>query len=327
MRDLAIVIVSYNVRELLRACLRSIERRAGPVAGERGLAVDVWVVDNGSTDGSVAMVREEFPEVTVRETGGNVGFSRANNLALREIVAQTGGVPRYVLLLNPDTEVPPAALGEMVAFLDAHPEAGAAGPRLLQSDGSLDLACRRSFPTPEVAFYRLSGLSRLFPHSHRFARYNLTYLDPTHVGEVDSVVGACMLVRGELLTSIGLLDEAFFMYGEDLDWSLRIKQAGWKVLYNGSTVVYHHKRASSRQRNVQSLIAFYRAMVIFFEKHYATRTFRPIYWLIVGAIYWRAGLAILLSVLNRQRGHSWPIPIALRRRAESSGPRVSQSDG
>lgn len=291
MSDLAIVIVSFNVCDLLYRCVRSIEH------ARADLAVEVWVVDNGSTDGSIAMVRREFPWVQLREAGDNLGFSRANNLVLREILdrAPTVGMPRYVLLLNPDTEVPPSALADMVAFLDAHPEAGVAGPRLVRTDGSLDLACRRSFPTPSVAFYRLAGLSQLFPHSRRFGRYNLTYLDPDAVAEVDAVVGAFMLVRGEVLQVVGLLDEAFFMYGEDLDWCLRIKQAGWTVLYNGRVVVIHHKRASSRQRSVQSLLAFYQAMLIFFRKHYARQTWWPMRWLIVGAIYLRALLAITWS--------------------------------
>ncbi|MGH2461909.1 MAG: glycosyltransferase family 2 protein [Chloroflexota bacterium] len=290
MADLAIVIVSYNVRDFLRTCLRSIER------SRLDTPVAVWVVDNGSRDGSEAMVRAEFPEVNFRKTGWNAGFSRANNLALAEILGlPADDAPRYILLLNPDTELPPAALAEMVTFMDAHPEAGAAGPKLLQSDGSLDLACRRSFPTPAVSFYRLAGLSGLFPRSRRFGRYNLTFLDPDAVAEVDSVVGAFMLVRGDVVRAVGPLDELFFMYGEDLDWALRIKMAGWKVLYNGQTSVFHHKRASSRQRNVRSLIAFYQAMLIFFQKHYARQTAWPVRWLIVGAIYWRAGLAIALS--------------------------------
>lgn len=303
MRDLVIVIVSYNVRDLLRICLRSVEQSRGD------LSVDAWVVDNGSTDGSVEMVRTEFPGVKLREAGRNVGFSRANNLALREIVGSEseGKTPHYVLLLNPDTELPSTALAEMVAFMEAHPEAGAAGPKLVQSDGSLDLACRRSFPTPSVSFYRLIGLSRLFPRSHRFGRYNLTYLDPDEVAEVDSVVGAFMLVRGEAVRTVGLLDESFFLYGEDLDWSLRIKQAGWKVLYNGRTVAFHHKRASSRQRSVQSLLAFYQAMLIFFQKHYASKTVWPVRWLIVAAIYWRAGLAIALN-----QGRSRTVPTGQR---------------
>lgn len=290
MTDLAIVIVNYNVRDLLRTCLRSIAESVSD------LAIRVWVVDNGSQDGSAAMVREEFPGIALRETS-NRGFAHGNNLALREILAaaEHDGLPRYVLLLNPDTELPPTALAEMVRFLDARPAAGAAGPRLLLRDGSLDLACRRAFPTPLVSFYHFAGLSKLFPRSRRFGRYNMTFLDPTAVAEVDSVVGAFMLVRGEVLRRVGLLDEDFFMYGEDLDWALRIKQAGWKVLYNGQAIVHHYKRASSRQRNTQSLIAFYQAMLIFFRKHYARRTILPVRWLVVAAIYARASVALALS--------------------------------
>ena len=285
--DLATVILNYNVRDLLRTCLRSLE----PAAAD--LALDVWVVDNGSDDGSAAMVRDEFPSVTLRASD-NGGYARGNNLALREILvrAPETGLPRYVLLLNPDTELPPTALRDMVAFLDDHPEAGAAGPRLVLPDGSLDLACRRGFPTPLVSLYHFAGLGRLFPRSRRFARYNLTFLDPSAVAEVDSVVGAFMLVRGEVLAKVGLLDEAFFMYGEDLDWALRIRRAGWTVLYNGAVSVLHHKRASSRQRPTRSVLAFYQAMLIFFRKHYAAQTAWPVRWLVVAAIYLRAGLAL-----------------------------------
>lgn len=301
MFDLAVVIVSYDVRELLRGCLQSLEY------GATTLAVDVWVVDSGSTDDSAAMVRASFPSVHVIESE-NAGFSRGNNLALRRILATSAGsrLPRYVLLLNPDTEVPANALEVMVAFLDAHPEAGVAGPRLVRPDGSLDLACRRSFPTPEVSLFHFLGLGRLFPRSRRFGRYNLTYLDPGAIAEVDSVVGAFMLVRGEILATVGLLDEDFFMYGEDLDWALRIKQAGWRVLYNGQVTVLHHKRASSRQRNAQSLIAFYAAMLIFFRKHYAAQSSIFVRWLVVAGIYLRASVALALNrshlrELNRLR--------------------------
>ena len=295
MIDVAIVIVNYNVRDLLRTCLRSV------YASQGGVAVDVWVVDNGSLDGSAAMVLREFPRAHLRIASQNLGFAGANNLALREILqdpSSAGRGARYVLLLNPDTELPPTALVDMVKFLDLHTEAGAAGPRLVLADGSLDLACRRSFPTPEVAFYRLFGLSRVFPRSRRFNRYNLNYLADDAVAEVDSVVGAFMLVRLEVVRAIGLLDEAFFMYGEDLDWALRIKQAGWCVLYNGAVTVFHYKRASSRQRTARSLVAFYQAMHIFFQKHYATQTAWPLRLLVVAAIYARALVALALNQLR-----------------------------
>lgn len=287
MVDLAIVIVSHDVRELLRGCLHSIDRARST------LTLDVWVVDNGSSDGTPAAVRDEFPWVNLI-VASNGGFSRGNNLALRQILARSdaAGLPRFVMLLNPDTEVPPTALLALTRYLEANPKAGALGPKLVRPDGSLDLACRRSFPSPIVSFYHFSGLGKLFPHSRRFGRYNLTYLDPDGVYEVDSVVGACMLTRGELLRGVGLLDEAFFMYGEDLDWAMRIKRAGWGVHYDGAVTVFHHKRASSRQRSTESLVAFYDAMLIFYRKHYASQTSWPLRWVVVAAIYLRAGLAL-----------------------------------
>jgi GT2 family glycosyltransferase len=284
--DLAVVVVNYNVLDLLRACLSSVQRASV------GLSAEVWVVDCGSTDASAEMVRAEFPTVRLIESG-NVGYARGNNLALREIAAR--GACRYVLLLNPDTVLSPTALAEMIAFMDAHPDAGVAGPRLLLADGSLDLACRRGFPTPLVSLCHFSGLSRLFPRSPLFARYNLTFIPEDAVAEVDSVVGAFMLVRGEVLGRVGLLDEAFFMYGEDLDWALRIKRSGWKVYYNGRVSVLHHKRASSRQHSIRAIRAFNEAMLIFFRKHYARTTAAPLRWLVVTAIYLRLVVSVSLA--------------------------------
>ena len=182
-----------------------------------------------------------------------------------------GEAPRYALLLNPDTALPPQALADMLAYMDTRPACGVAGPRLVLPNGQLDLACRRSFPSPEISFYRMIGLSRLFPRSPRFGRYNLTYLSPEVETEVDSVVGAFMLVRREALAQVGLLDERYFMYGEDLDWAFAIKQAGWQVRYNPAVTVLHVKRAASRQSH-KAQVAFHEAMLLFYRKHYAHRT-------------------------------------------------------
>ncbi|MBI2954160.1 MAG: glycosyltransferase family 2 protein [Chloroflexi bacterium] len=301
MLDLSIVIVSFNVNALLRKCLASI------CASEGGLAFDTIVVDNKSSDGSPSMVREAFPQVHLIESPVNGGYAYANNLALAEIVRRDeGALPRYVLLLNPDTILPPRALSEMVAFMDARDDVGAAGPRLVRLDGSLDLACRRSFPSPEVSFYRMVGLSKLFPRNRRFARYNLTYLRPDDVYEVDSVVGAFMLVKTPVVQQVGLLDEGFFMYGEDLDWAYRIKKAGWKVLYNGRVEVIHYKGESSKQQNLKPILAFYKAMLVFYRKHYSSNTAAPINWLVISAIYVRAALAMARCVIraNRRRAFS-----------------------
>lgn len=267
MLDLGIVIVNWNTRDLLRDCLRSVEQSVG-------VTYRVVVVDNASTDGSAEMVRAGFPRVELIENADNRGYPAANNQGLRRLGFERGGpddAPRYALALNPDTVLPPDALREMVGYMDADPRVGVAGPKLVLLDGSLDLACRRSFPTPEISFYRMIGLSRLFPRSRRFGRYNLTYLDPDVETEVDSVVGAFMMVRREAIQRVGLFDETFFMYGEDLDWAYRIKQAGWTVKYNPRVTVTHVKRAASRQsRRAQQ--EFYRAMLIFYRKHYRPTT-------------------------------------------------------
>lgn len=303
MLDLAIIIVNYNTRDYLQNCLTSIYNSRGDFSFE------VCVVDNASSDDSADMVRAKFPQVRLIESPVNGGFSYANNLGLRaygfEPVIEVNHIvpassrpsaapnlsdtPRFLLLLNPDTVLPPEGLAMMMEFMDEHPEAAVAGPKLVLEDGSIDLACRRSFPTPQVALYRMLGLSRLFPHHPRFGRYNLTYLDPDQVTEVDSVVGAFMLTRREAIQQAGLLDEAFFMYGEDLDWAYRFHQAGWKVYYNPAVTVLHVKRAASRHSR-RAGREFYRAMRIFYHKHYAQSTPFWLHWLVLTGISMRAGL-------------------------------------
>ncbi len=192
--DLAVIILNFNTRDLLRACLETV------VVAQGEIGVEVWVVDNASPDGSADMVAAAFPQVHLIRNAENNGFSAGNNLALRALgfedenrAAET--LPRYVVLLNPDTLVPPTAFAEMVAFMDANPAVGMAGPRVRRPDGTLDKACRRSFPTPQVSFYRMAGLSKLFPHNRRFNAYNLDYLPEEGAYGVDSVVGAYMQVR------------------------------------------------------------------------------------------------------------------------------------
>jgi N-acetylglucosaminyl-diphospho-decaprenol L-rhamnosyltransferase len=266
--DLAIVILNYNTRNLLRNCLRSLQLQPP------GLRTSVCVVDNASSDGSAAMVRQEFPAVHLIVNQANIGYSAGNNVGLRRFGfgrTPAARTPRYALLLNPDTLVPPGALAAMVRFMDERPQVGVAGPRVRRPDGSLDRACRRSFPTPQVSFYRMAGLSRLFPRSRRFNAYNLEYLPEDAVHPVDSVVGAYMQVRGAAIAQAGLLDESFFMYGEDLDWAKRIKDAGWQVWYNGLVEITHVKEAASSQ-SAKARIDFYEAMWLFYVKHYRQET-------------------------------------------------------
>ena len=290
MFDMGIVIVNWNTRDLLRRCLQTVVDSRGDYR------IQVVVVDNASSDGSADMVRAEFPTVRLIASTTNGGFSYGNNLGLRDLGYGDAGntrpdAPRYALLLNPDTEVPPDALADMVRFMDSRPEIGVAGPKLVLEDGSLDLACRRSFPTPMVSFYRFSGLSKLFPRHPRFGRYNMTYVDPDVEIEVDSVVGAYMQVRREAIAQIGLLDETFFMYGEDLDWAFRIKKAGWKVFYHPQVVVKHVKRAASR-RSQKAQYEFQRAMLVFYRKHYQRTTPIWLHVLVMAGLLAKGGSAL-----------------------------------
>ena len=302
MLDLGIVILNWNTRDLLRACLRSVFASRGT------LAYRVCVVDNASSDGSAAMVAAEFPQVLLVESPVNSGYAAGNNLGLRALAfdrdRQDG--PRYALLLNPDTVVPEDGLAAMVAYLDAHPQAGAAGPRLVLPNGELDLACRRSLAF-EAFVYRILGLSRLFPRSRRFGQYNLTYLSPDVETEVGAVVGAFMLVRREAISRAGLLDEKFFMYGEDLDWAYAIHQAGWQVRYNPAVSVLHVKRAASRQSH-RAQIAFHEAMLYFYRKHYAGRISPVLGGLVVAGILLNLHLTRLRERFVRRRAEA-PQPV------------------
>ena len=193
----------------------------------------------------------------------NKGFAYANNIALKEINSE------YVLLLNSDTIVVDNCLESCVKYMESHENVGALGCKVVLPDGTLDKACRRSFPDFNVSFYKMSGLSRLFPKNKRFGRYNLTYLDEDETYEVDSIVGAFMLVRSEAIKQAGLLDESFFMYGEDIDWCYRIKHANWKIIYYSDAKIIHYKGSSTTKKQSKKLIyEFYKAMYIFYNKHY-----------------------------------------------------------
>lgn len=289
MIDLGIVIVNYNTRDRLRDCLQSVE-------ANRGVSFVTYMVDNNSTDGSAEMVRAEFPRVQLIVSPTNGGYSYANNLALRKILARDP-VPPFTLLLNPDTVLPPDAFAQMTAFFAEHPEAGIAGPKLVMESGKLDLACRRTFPDPINSIYHVLGLDARFSKSARFARYNLTFLDENQMVEVDSVVGAFMLMRTITLEQAGLLDETYFMYGEDLDLALRIKQRGWKVYYNPAVEVRHFKRESSRQ-STRAQYEFWRAAYIFYKKHYAAKTAIPIRALITLGLAIKGGTKLIGEMLR-----------------------------
>jgi N-acetylglucosaminyl-diphospho-decaprenol L-rhamnosyltransferase len=304
--DLAIVILSYNTQDLLRDCLRSV------FAADGDFTYTVCVVDNASTDGSADMVRAEFPQATLVAHDQNIGYSAGNNLGMRLMGFDALGsppkwpLPRYLLLLNPDTVTPPDAFAGMIRFMDEHPQIGVAGPRVRRLDGSLDLACRRSFPTPMVSFFRMTGLSRLFRRSRFFNAYNLEFLPEDAVHAVDSVVGAYMQVRREAIERVGLLDESYFMYGEDLDWAKRIKDAGWEIWYNGQVEITHIKEASSR-RSGKARVAFYEAMWIFYRKHYQAQTPWILDKLILLGIAIKGGADVAGRLWQLRRQQKWQI--------------------
>ena len=290
--DVSVVILNYNTCEHLRACLRALLDEGSTTLSNGALRAEVFVVDNASADGSGDMVAAEFPWVQLIRSPRNGGFAHGNNQALR--LARGSAI----LLLNPDTLAPRGAIARLVELLNSHHEAGVIGPKLVKEDGHMHLACRRSYPTPEIAFYRVAGLSRLFPDSPRFGRYNLTFVDEDAAIEVDAVCGACMLVRRDVLDAIGLLDERFFMYGEDIDWCLRAHQAGWTVRYEPSVVVTHMHGAASRKRAVRTTFHFFRAMDLFYRKHYVHRYHPLLTGVVRTAIYGALGVAMLRTLLT-----------------------------
>jgi N-acetylglucosaminyl-diphospho-decaprenol L-rhamnosyltransferase len=299
MKRVSVVIVNYNTRDLLEHCLNRL------LASEIDRAISIFVVDNGSSDGSVDLVHAKFPQVELIASSRNLGYAAANNLALERILDRwrVAGKPsdNSALLLNTDCFVEPDSLEITAIFLDQNPGAGIVGPKLVLRDGSLDLACRRSFPRPDNALWKLTGLARLFPDSPRFASYNLTYLDPDQTIEVDSVVGAYMMVRLDAIDATGLMDDSFFMYGEDLDWAYRIKQHGWKVFYYPATTVLHYKGATSSRQSYRLIIEFYRAMYLFHRKHYAPDMIAPLNWLITAGIIGRGTFALIRNLFRPAR--------------------------
>jgi len=278
---LSVVIVNYNVKYFLEQCLHSVRRAMKGIDGE------VYVVDNNSVDGSVKMLEEKFPEVIVIANKDNHGFSKANNQAIRISKGE------YVLLLNPDTIVEDDTFRKVVAFMDAHPDAGGLGVKMLDGKGRFLPESKRGLPKPSVAFYKIFGLSKLFPRSKVFGQYHLTYLDKEKTHQVDVLSGAFMLLRHETLDKAGLLDETFFMYGEDIDLSYRIKQAGYKNYYYPEARIIHYKGESTKKSSVNYVFTFYNAMIIFARKHFTQQNARLFSFLIHMAIWFRASLSIL----------------------------------
>ena len=287
MMKLSVVIVNYNVEHFLEQCLYSVRRAMQGIDGE------VFVVDNNSVDGSLKMLAAKFPEVKVIANKDNVGFAKANNQAIR---ISTG---EYVLLLNPDTVVEDDTFSKCLSFMDSHPDAGGLGVKMVDGKGQFLPESKRGLPTPMTAFYKIFGLSKLFPHSKRFSKYHLGYLPEDEINSVDILAGAYMLMRRETLDKCGLLDETFFMYGEDIDLSYRITLAGYKNYYFPETRIIHYKGESTKKTSVNYVLVFYKAMEIFAKKHFAKKRARLFSFVINLAIYFRAFLALLSQFLGK----------------------------
>jgi O-antigen biosynthesis protein len=283
---LSVIIVNYNVKYFLEQALYSVRKAIAPLQAE------IFVVDNNSADGSSEMVKRLFPEVKLIENKNNPGFSKANNQAIQLAKGE------YVLLLNPDTVVPEDCFTKICSFMDETPDAGALGVKMIDGKGNFLPESKRGLPTPAVAFYKMFGLSALFPSSPIFGRYHLGFLPKNEIHQVDVLAGAFMLLRKNVLDKIGLLDEDFFMYGEDIDLSYRITKAGYKNYYYPHTSIIHYKGESTKKGSINYVFVFYKAMIIFAQKHYSQKNARIFSLLINMAIYGRAAVALLFRFVS-----------------------------
>jgi O-antigen biosynthesis protein len=285
--DLSVIIVNYNVRYYLEQCLDSV------VKASENINCEIFVVDNNSSDGSCQMVTSLFPRVKLVSNRGNYGFSAANNQAIR---LSTGN---FLLLLNPDTLVEEEAFTRCLAFMNEHPEAGALGVRMLNGNGKFLPESKRAVPTPGTAFFKMAGFSFMFPHSRLFNRYYLGYLDSSATAETEVISGAFMFIRKQALEKTGLLDENFFMYGEDIDLSYRILKAGYKNYYIPEVRIIHYKGESTSRENINYIVQFYKAMLIFVRKHFRKKRLKSFLLLISVAVYFWGFIAVLKNFTRK----------------------------
>jgi len=284
---LSVIIVNYNVKHFLEQCLHSVYKAA------KGLETEIFVVDNNSVDGSAQLIREKFPELHFIENKENVGFSRANNQAIKIANGE------YILLLNPDTVVEEDTFSKVTGFMDKHPEAGGLGVKMIDGKGTFLPESKRGLPTPWVAFYKMFGLSKLFPNSRKFGKYHLSYFSENEIHDIEILAGAFMLLRKKALDKVGLLDEAFFMYGEDIDLSYRIILGGYKNYYFPETTIIHYKGESTKKGSLNYVKVFYNAMIIFARKHFSGGKAGVFSLIIHLAIWFRAFISIFKRVIDK----------------------------
>ncbi len=255
--DISIIIVSFNSSQFISECLSSLLNQSSDVR-------EITVIDNASGDNTVELIRNNFPQIKLIENFKNLGFAKALNSHLNHTDV------RYILVLNPDILIPANCLNKLIKYMDENLEVGVLSPKLIRPDGSLDWACRRSFPSPSDIIYRYTNLDRIFSKSSLFSKYSLSYLDQNNITEVDGIAGAFMLIRANALPDVGAFDERFFMYFEDLDWCYRLKKCGWKVLYYPLQEVIHYKRGSSVTNESLMIREFYYSLFKLYDKYYGS---------------------------------------------------------
>lgn len=285
--ELSVIIVNFNVKYFIEQCLLSCKKALSGIEGE------IIIIDNNSVDGSVSMIKEKFPELKLIENSQNDGFSKAVNQGIKKAIG------KYILLLNPDTVVEENTFRKSIDFMETHPKAGALGVKMIDGKGKFLPESKRSLPTPSVAFYKIFGLSRLFPKSNTFSKYNLGFLSADEINEVEILPGAFMLIRKKVLDQVGILDEDFFMYGEDIDLSYRILQHGYKNIYFPETTIIHYKGESTKKGSMNYVLMFYNAMLIFANKHFTKRKNRFFSFMIGIAIYFRAALSVTRRIIEK----------------------------
>lgn len=287
--DLSICIVTFNACNLLRECL-------GSLYAQTQRSLEVIVVDNGSQDGVQDMLRQEFPGVQLVQNQENAGYTRPMNQALRQAQG------RWLVQLNPDTLVLAGAFDRLVEYMEAHPEVGICGPKVLNRDGTLQKPCRRGEPRPWAVISYFSGLAARFPHSKFFGGYLLNYLDEDQTSPVDGVAGSCMLIRRAVVEQIGYLDEQFFAYQEDADYCARARAAGWQVVYMPQAQITHYGgMGGSRVQPYRSIVEWHRSYYLYYRKHLAKDYFFLLNWLYYLAMAFKLGASLLVNLTRKEK--------------------------
>jgi GT2 family glycosyltransferase len=288
--QLSIIIVTHNAKDFLRNCLRSVFEKI------KNLSFEVLVVDNTSSDGTFEMLKNEFPQVKVIFSKENLGFAKANNLAIKEAKG------KYIFLLNPDTILLDENFEKLIDFAQKNLNVGAIGPKVLNSDFTIQHQCKRGFPTPWNTLYYFLGLAKIFPKSKVFSGYLLTYLDTEKIQEVDSLSGCAMVVKREAIEKVGMMDEDYYLYGDDLDWCYRIKSGGWKVIYFPETKIIHYGgKGGTGKKPYFNIYCFYKSALIFYRKHLAKEYFFLINWLVYFGIFLRFLVVIIINSFKKEK--------------------------